>query len=82
MASITVNDTPTEITSGAQSTDTLIRAGAHMRIIIGSSTGLTYSDGMPIDDGQMIIVPAGVVSSLVCAPGKSNVANSQSGFSA
>lgn len=82
MAEITVTDTPTEITDGTETTDTIVSIGMAMRFIVGDPSGRTYGDAMPAEPGQKIIVPAGVIFNLVCAPGRSKSAWKETGFSA
>jgi len=82
MANITVNDTPTQITDGNETSDTLVMVGKSMRSIVGSPAGRTYDDAMPTQWGQIIIVPSGVVFNLVCVSGKSYPAWRETGFSA
>ena len=81
MANVTVTDTPTAITDGTETTDTLIMAGKSMRAIVGSVAGRTYDSAMPLKWGQIVIVPAGVIFSLVCNSGLSYPAWKETGFS-
>lgn len=81
MSVVTITDTPTVVTNGAEQVDTLVRVGKSMRAIVGNVSGRSYDDAMPMHWGQVVIVPAGVSFSLVCVSGKSFPAWKETGFS-
>lgn len=82
MPKVTITGTITAVTDGTETTDTLVMVGKDMRGIMGSVSGRSYADAMPLKWGQVIAVPAGVLFSLVCSAGKSYPAWKETGFSA
>jgi hypothetical protein len=79
---ITVTDEFTEITDGTETTDTVIRFGTSgPRMVIGDGSGRSFLDAMPLADGQVIVVPAGVSTSAIMSAGKVGVVWKETGFS-
>lgn len=80
---ITVDETATEVTDGAEETDTVVRFGTGgVRMIVGDPSGRTYLDATPVSAGQIIIVPAGVITSAIMPIGKVGAVWKEEGFSA
>jgi hypothetical protein len=81
MAVVTVTDSFTEITDGNETTDTLVQIGKNMRVTFGGTSGRTYSNATPMNFGQIVIVPAGVVCHMIAVSGQSWPAWKETGFS-
>ena len=74
MAQVDVGTTATTILDGTQTTDTLVKVGAFpIRIATGSATGRTFANSTPIDKGQIVIFPAGVIVTGFVASGTAPV---------
>lgn len=81
MAVVTVTDAWTELTDGTETTDTLVQIGKDMKVALGDTTGRTYANATPMQWGQLVSVPAGVIMSAICNTGNSYPAWVEVGFS-
>lgn len=80
MAKITVTGTATVVTDGTETAGTVISVGRNVRLIMGDTSGRAYEDALPLEFGQVLIIPAGDVAALITETGKTSGAYVESGF--
>ena len=80
---INVGDTFEQITSGSETSETVVRFGTgQVRFVLGDTASRDYDNAMPVSAGQMFIVPTGVELSAIMPTGKRGTVWKEEGFSA